>query len=223
MSRDCSKWCWDTEIKPATLKLTLLSLCDRADNDGYRCYPSIERIAKDTGLNKKTVQQNIKKLIDLGYVRDTGGRVGKMKRVRILQVTPNVPKSGIDNVPENGVINDTENGLHNQSVESVSIITEDNADHSQLVHDSFHKAFWPTWSEAKKKCESGVGPKAETFEKKWKPLFNATYFKNKTEQDFRGEVESICKFVESTHKQEGFNRFTNMYPGRFFSEKQWRD
>lgn len=116
MSRTCTEWAWRLEIKPATLKLVLLNLADRADNDGFRCYPSIDRIAKDTGLNKKTVQQNIKILIERGLIRDTGNRVGKLQRIRILQITPNDPNFGMINDPENGYDNDPENGLKNQSV-----------------------------------------------------------------------------------------------------------
>ena len=89
MSRDCTQAVWDMSLKPATLKLTLLSLADRADNDGHRCYPSIERIAKDTALNKKTVQLNITKLIVLGLIQDTGKRVGNSQRVRVLKLIIN--------------------------------------------------------------------------------------------------------------------------------------
>lgn len=128
MSRTCTSWAWWLDIKPATLKLVVLALADRADNDGYECYPSIGRVAKDTGLNKKTVQQHIAKLITLGYVSDTGKRVGKMNRVRVLKIHPkgNVPEIGNDT--ENGLINDTEIGainvpeigIQNQSLEPVS-------------------------------------------------------------------------------------------------------
>lgn len=122
MSRDCVDALWKAQIKPATLKLTLMAICDRADNDGYRCYPSIERVCKDTSLNKKTAQANIKKLIDMGLIIDTGRRVGASQRVKVLQVNLGLirnwddPENGKIDDPKNGLIDVPENGMQNQSV-----------------------------------------------------------------------------------------------------------
>ncbi|QDP61731.1 MAG: hypothetical protein Unbinned4466contig1000_43 [Prokaryotic dsDNA virus sp.] len=122
MSRDCVDALWKAQIKPATIKLTLMAICDRADNDGYRCYPSIERVCKDTSLNKKTAQANIKKLIDMGLIIDTGKRVGASQRVKVLQVNLGLirnwddPKNGKIDDPKNGLIDVPENGMQNQSM-----------------------------------------------------------------------------------------------------------
>ena len=124
MSRAATDWAWSVNVKPATLKLILLSMADRAD-ETHCCYPSIQRIVKDTSLNEKTVQNGINRLIKTGLVSDTGGRKGPTKRVRVLRLTltQKLPQKRNDtengNITENGVLNDPENGVQNQSLEPV--------------------------------------------------------------------------------------------------------
>ncbi|BBB29358.1 helix-turn-helix domain-containing protein [Neptunomonas japonica] len=121
MSRTATDWAWSLSIKPASLKLLLLSMADRAD-EGHCCYPSIARLVKDTGLNKKTIQSGILKLVEMGILEDTGERKGPTQRVRVFCLEG--IKSGRTNYdakskdPKNGNIkkqldsssNDTENG-----------------------------------------------------------------------------------------------------------------
>lgn len=235
MSRDCTDLVWRIELKPATLKLTLLSLADRADNDGYKCYPSIDRIVKDTSLNKKTVQANIKKLIELGLISDTGKRVGPTQKVRVLQINSeyiqnwNDTENGTLNVPENGTLNVPVFGMQNQSLNqssNQSVINDrskDQSDFGELVKKGF-EIFWKAWKKAKSDIgKTDTSPKGETFNKKWTHLFNKKYFEENTEQDFKDEVKSMCQFVVKAHSLDGFNRFENMQTGRFLTQKQWRD
>ena len=132
MSRKATDWAWGVNVKPATLKLILLSMADRAD-EYHCCYPSIARLVKDTSLNKKTIQSGIAKLAEIGLIHDTGGRKGPTKRVRIFRLAMavndenlnvpeigNVPKNGTLNVPDIGTLNVPEIGIQNQSIEPVN-------------------------------------------------------------------------------------------------------
>lgn len=108
MSRAATDWAWDQPLKPASLKILLLSMADRAD-ECHQCYPSIPRLVKDTSLDKKTVQAGLKRLEELGYATDTGERRGPTKRVRVFQLNLQqvVPIAAVDrqiNVPKNGQI-----------------------------------------------------------------------------------------------------------------------
>lgn len=85
MSIDASRWAWTAEVQSSTQRLVLLSLADRAGEE-HTAWPSIERLAKDTVLDKKTVQKVILELISLGLVSDTGDRTGPTKRVRVLKL-----------------------------------------------------------------------------------------------------------------------------------------
>ncbi|EED0230628.1 helix-turn-helix domain-containing protein [Escherichia coli] len=129
MSRHATDWAWETDPGSSSLKLILLSMADRADEYNL-CYPSIERLVKDTCLNKKTVQAGLISLMKMGLISDTGERKGATKRVRVfsLNITKkgnikgnldgcnepengNVPKNG--NIPKNGMLNDPKNGMLN--------------------------------------------------------------------------------------------------------------
>ncbi|HBK1291643.1 primosomal protein [Escherichia coli] len=137
MSRHATDWAWETDPGSSSLKLILLSMADRADEYNL-CYPSIERLVKDTCLNKKTVQAGLISLMKMGLISDTGERKGATKRVRVfsLNITKNgnikgnreggnepengnvtengnIPKSGMLNDPKSGMLNDPKNGMLN--------------------------------------------------------------------------------------------------------------
>ncbi len=85
MSIDATRWAWTAPVKTSAQRLVLLSLADRAGEE-HTAWPSIERLAADTVLDKKTVQKVILELMNLGLVSDTGNRTGPTKRVRILKL-----------------------------------------------------------------------------------------------------------------------------------------
>lgn len=73
MSIDATRWAWGTSLKP-TCKLILLSLADRA-GENHQCWPSLVRLHKDTGLDRKTVIKGIGELESAGILsvkRDVG-------------------------------------------------------------------------------------------------------------------------------------------------------
>lgn len=138
MSIDATRWAWTAPVDNSSQRLVLLSLADRAGEE-HTAWPSIERLAKDTVLDKKTVQKVILELIKLGLVEDTGERTGPTRRVRVLKLNgvkgreeytqnlddANTPKnrnikqsqkrndSNNGNNPESGNLNDTKNGVLN--------------------------------------------------------------------------------------------------------------
>lgn len=141
MSRIATDWAWSQVIKPATHKLILLSMADRAD-EHHCCYPSIARLERDTGLDRKTIQKGVAAMIESGLITDTGKRAGATNQVRILRLNigegastnqtihkvakqpkngnvpeiGNVPKNGMGNDPNFGMGNDPKNGIQNQSL-----------------------------------------------------------------------------------------------------------
>lgn len=60
MSVDATRWAWQQKL-PASRKLVLLSLADRASED-HTAWPSVQRLADDTGLDRKTVMEAISEL-----------------------------------------------------------------------------------------------------------------------------------------------------------------
>ncbi|WP_180159193.1 helix-turn-helix domain-containing protein [Acinetobacter sp. YH12047] len=138
MSIDATRWAWTAPVNNSSQRLVLLSLADRAGEE-HTAWPSIDRLAKDTVLDKKTVQKVILELINLGLVEDTGERTGPTRRVRVLKLNgvkgredhtqnlddTNTPKNGNikqsqkrndsknGNDPENGALNNPKNGMLN--------------------------------------------------------------------------------------------------------------
>lgn len=104
MSLDATLWAWKQDLKP-TLKILLLSLADRAGED-HTCFPSIQRLEFDTGLNRKTVVKNLKVLQENGLISQTGETVGRTKRVK--KYVLNGITSREFNEPKNGTIPKTE-------------------------------------------------------------------------------------------------------------------
>lgn len=100
MSRAATDWAWGLELK-ASQKLLMLSLADRAD-ESHCCYPSIQRLVKDTGMDRKTIGKWIGQMIDDGLITDTGERKGKTKQVRVLRLNIEVKEAQKRNSTENG-------------------------------------------------------------------------------------------------------------------------
>lgn len=160
MSIDATRWAWTAPVNNSSQRLVLLSLADRA-SDEHTAWPSIERLAKDTVLDKKTVQKVILELINLGLIKDTGDRKGPTKRVRVLKLNgvkgredytqnlddDNTSKNGNikqsqkrndsnnGNIPENGALNMPKNGMLNDPKNGVQNLSENPSMNLSQEHD----------------------------------------------------------------------------------------
>jgi hypothetical protein len=65
---------WLTDIQSPAAKLVLLSLADRANDDGRDCFPQIETIRKRCGLTYRGVTKVIKELEAAGHITIKSGR-----------------------------------------------------------------------------------------------------------------------------------------------------
>jgi hypothetical protein len=125
---------------------------------------------------------------------------------------------GIENTPLTTplTIQRNNNDLNN-------IKDNDGQAHRELIEKAFEHT-WKKWKEAKKKIgKIDTSAKGKTFDKKFKSLFNASYFKKHSPEEFKAEINAMCKLIAAAHNIEGFNRFTNMHLTAFLGEKQWRD
>lgn len=104
------------------------------------------------------------------------------------------------------------------------IDSNESISHEKLVSDAFEYFWDKVWKPCKKKINKiDTSPKKNTFNKKWKVIFNESYFKRNKEEDFRAEINKMADFCKSAHSVDGFNRFQNMQLAKFLNEKQWRD
>ena len=124
MSVNATRFAWECDLsktnKRSAKRLVLLALADRANKENT-CFPSIARVVKDTGMDRKTVMNTINDLITLGLISDTGERKGGTNQVRVLKINvvkqesypqscgnpPNkqceISKETVVNLPINGV------------------------------------------------------------------------------------------------------------------------
>jgi DNA-binding transcriptional regulator YhcF (GntR family) len=113
MSLDATVWAWNQQVK-STQKLVLLSLADRA-GENHDCWPSIDRLVENTGLNRKTVIKVIKEMVDLGLIHSQKKAFGRSNTYTLIGVSEhtrsshkvsqgiNSPKKGTNaNSPKNG-------------------------------------------------------------------------------------------------------------------------
>ncbi|MEG0407228.1 MAG: helix-turn-helix domain-containing protein [Bacilli bacterium] len=89
MSVNATRFAWECDLSKTTKRsakrLVLLALADRANKENT-CFPSIARVVKDTGMDRKTVMNTINDLITIGLVSDTGERKGGTNQVRVLKI-----------------------------------------------------------------------------------------------------------------------------------------
>lgn len=116
MSLDATRWAWQQQGLKSSEKLVLLSLADRAGED-MTAFPSIDRMVKDTGLNRKTIIRCFDELEAKGVLLDTGERKGKTKRVKIYQLI-GVADRHDENSTKNGTIKQSQNGNRCQGKQS---------------------------------------------------------------------------------------------------------
>lgn len=103
MSLEATRWAWQCRTEKQTEKFVLLALADRSGKEGT-CWPSVNRLVKDTQLNEKTVQSALKGLMQQGLIEDTGQRVGVTRRVKVYRLTPrtNVLAQNENTLDKNG-------------------------------------------------------------------------------------------------------------------------
>lgn len=95
MSVEAIGWAFSVKIKPSSLKFLLVALANNAMAETGLAWPSIDYLANATGMDRKTVVNNLANLRDQGLITDTGKRVGATKQIPVYRL--NMP--GIGPVP----------------------------------------------------------------------------------------------------------------------------
>lgn len=123
MTIKAMNWAWEVELPPA-LKLVLLKLADRANDDG-ECWPGQASVAKACGIGARTLVRHIATLEQMGLIKtekrygDDGKRTTNMY---VLSLSANLAhglsaKSCINHVPTVALTLDEETTLLNHRCE----------------------------------------------------------------------------------------------------------
>lgn len=99
-------WALKQPVPQSSAKFVLVVLAECVNGESFVAWPSIAHVIEATGQDRKTVQANIRRLQEWGWIEDTGEREGTTKQVVVYRLKE----------PENGPIkeaqkrNSTENG-----------------------------------------------------------------------------------------------------------------
>lgn len=112
MSVEAITWALKLPIKHSSAKFVLTVLANCASGDTWLAYPSVAYLAEATGQDRKTVLANLVRLRELGFIEDSGRRMGDTKQVivyRLLggdqpQTVPKTEQSQKRNSSENGTV-----------------------------------------------------------------------------------------------------------------------
>lgn len=91
MSIRVMSWVWEHSRAAGIDRLVLLAIADAANDDGAQAWPSGETLARKTGVNLRTVQRSMRRLVDLGEVsvKTNAGKNGaNVYRVHMTTPTP---------------------------------------------------------------------------------------------------------------------------------------
>lgn len=112
MSVEAISWALDQPIKHSTAKFVLVVLANCASGETMTAYPSTGYLVDATGQDRKTVLSNLRRLVDLGLIADTGERRGSTKQVIVYQLNTArgdaAKQAQIRNGSKNGTVPKTE-------------------------------------------------------------------------------------------------------------------
>lgn len=81
-----SAWAWGLAGVPLTTKVVALALATFVSSGSGQAWPSTETLAQMTGLHRRTVADQLAKLVQAGALIDTGKRRGDTGRVKVYQL-----------------------------------------------------------------------------------------------------------------------------------------
>lgn len=116
MSFDALAWAAKQNTGSSGTKLVLLGLAECASRGHGLAFPSIAELVEFSSLDRKSVIANLDKLVDGGFIVDTGRKVGRTGQIKVYQVIvpktePSQKRNSSDisaNSPENGTRNKSE-------------------------------------------------------------------------------------------------------------------
>lgn len=119
MSVEAITWALGQRVGRSTAKFVLTILANCADGKEFLCFPSVAYIAEATDQDRKTVITAIAKLVEMGFVEDSGERRGNTAQIIVYRLlvgrNGTVKESQKRNRSKNGTVpkspgNSTKNG-----------------------------------------------------------------------------------------------------------------
>ena len=148
MSIEALNCAFKADIKKSSLKFILVAMADYANEEG-EAYPSIQTLNNKTSLNRKTIIAGLMQLESLGYLKNTGKKVGRTNSISVWQITNSVEQSqkgdSLVSSPKNGTSSSPKKGTPKQSqkrdIEPSVILTTSVTTRTTVSFDDFYKIY----------------------------------------------------------------------------------
>ncbi|MDQ2150077.1 hypothetical protein RBI22_15265 [Alcaligenaceae bacterium C4P045] len=106
MSHQAVTWALNQPVNHSPAKFVLTVMAHHVAHASARpwlVWPSITQLAESTGQDRKTVLANVKRLLERGFILDTGERTGRTKSVAVYELPEQVssPESGTPKQSQN--------------------------------------------------------------------------------------------------------------------------
>ena len=148
MSIEALNCAFKADIKKSSLKFILVALSDYANEEG-EAYPSIQTLNSKTSLNRKTIIAGLMQLETLGYLKNTGKKVGRTNSISVWQITQpgeqsqkgdslvSSPNSGTPSSPKNGTAKQSQK----RDTEPSSLLTTNGTTRHKPSFDEFYNSY----------------------------------------------------------------------------------
>jgi DNA-binding transcriptional ArsR family regulator len=87
MSVESITWALKQPVKHSSTKFVLVALANCSDAVERLAWPSIAYLCEATSQDRKTVMANLKRLVELGFIEDSGERKGTTKSVVVYRLS----------------------------------------------------------------------------------------------------------------------------------------
>lgn len=123
MSHQAVAWAMEVRVGDPTLKSLLVAIAHRADRQTWACWPSLDALAFDTEVSKRTIQRRLDDLVERGFIRiekrrrSDGTQDSSMITItggQIVTLSPPVDKNGLTGGQKQRVPVDTAVHLNKQ-------------------------------------------------------------------------------------------------------------
>lgn len=123
MSHQATAWVLEVRVGDPTLKSLLMAIAHRADRSTWSCWPSLDCLAYDTEVSKRTIQRRLDELVALGFIniekrrRPDGTQDNSLITItggQIVTLCPPVDKNGVAGGQKTGSPVDTAVHLNKQ-------------------------------------------------------------------------------------------------------------
>lgn len=187
MSHQAVAWALKQPVSHSPAKFVLVVLAHHVNANAARpwnAYASVTLVAQETGQNRKTVLENLRRLVEQGYLVDSGERVGATGRIPVWNLTEpsNSPETGTieqsqnrdhSTVPNLGPFNGTETGTITANSPNSGTVTpaeqSQNRDHFEVGETRVMVPNSPTEQEIKEVVGTTSEKSSSVVEKLPKP------------------------------------------------------